>query len=72
MMSDDDANYSGLFEAIDNAVEYYEDRGMDTNRILDLLINYKDAYVAQLVEDAEDGSEVEEFLKTLFEDGEPQ
>lgn len=65
MLSDE---AKGLDEAINNAVEYYMEKGLLPTHVLTVLSNNRQAWKDKFVSEAA-AKQVDEFLHELFGDG---
>ena len=65
MLSDEAA---GLNEAIDNAVEYFMEKGLRPSDVLEILSQNRLAWKDKFISDAAQ-KQVDEFLHELFGDG---
>lgn len=65
MLSDEAA---GLSEAVDNAVEYFMEKGLRPTDVLTVLSNNRQAWKDRFISDAAQ-KQVDDFLRELFNDG---
>lgn len=65
---DYDDEIKGLSEAIDNAVEYFREKGLPATKTLDVLSNARQRWKERLISE-QLSSAVDQLLDNIFQDG---